>query len=83
MRTPNTEISVLTLVERGLNLSLLLQEWLLSLNTIQAILWNRIELSKIMNYRVISLDKAPQAYQEFDAGAPKKFIIDPHNYIAV
>ncbi len=37
----------------------------------------------IMNYQVIPLDKAPQAYQDFDAGSPKKFIIDPHNSIAV
>ena len=48
----------------------------------QAILWDRIELAKIMNYQVIPLDKAPQAYQDFDAGSPKKFIIDPHNSIS-
>ena len=49
----------------------------------QAIFWDRLELSKIMNYQVISLDKAPQAYEEFDAGVPKKFIIDPHKSITV
>lgn len=38
---------------------------------------------EFLNYQVISLDKAPQAYQEFDSRAPKKFIIDPHNSIAV
>jgi len=28
--------------------------------------------------QVISLDDAPRGYGEFDAGVPKKFVIDPH-----
>lgn len=28
--------------------------------------------------QVINLDQAPQGYGEFDAGVPKKFVIDPH-----
>jgi len=28
--------------------------------------------------QVISLDQAPEGYGEFDAGVPKKFVIDPH-----
>ncbi len=48
----------------------------------QGILWGRVDLSTIMNVEVISLDKAPQAYQAFDAGDPKKFVIDPHHSIA-
>jgi glutathione-independent formaldehyde dehydrogenase len=28
---------------------------------------------------VISLDAAPEAYQAFDEGVAKKFMIDPHN----
>jgi glutathione-independent formaldehyde dehydrogenase len=31
---------------------------------------------------VISLDQAPEAYKAFDAGVPKKFVIDPHHSIA-
>jgi len=27
---------------------------------------------------VITLDQAPQGYKDFDKGAAKKFVIDPH-----
>jgi glutathione-independent formaldehyde dehydrogenase len=29
--------------------------------------------------QMINLDQAPQGYGEFDAGVPKKFVIDPQN----
>ncbi|HMF93970.1 MAG TPA: hypothetical protein VKE96_06740 [Vicinamibacterales bacterium] len=44
-----------------------------------AVLKNRIPIAKAVNVEVISLDEAPAAYQAFDRGAPKKFVIDPHN----
>jgi glutathione-independent formaldehyde dehydrogenase len=44
----------------------------------QAILWDRIDIAKIVNVQVIRLDEAPQGYEQFDAGVPKKFVIDPH-----
>jgi glutathione-independent formaldehyde dehydrogenase len=44
----------------------------------QAILWDRINIAEIVGVQVISLDQAPNGYSEFDAGAPKKFVIDPH-----
>jgi glutathione-independent formaldehyde dehydrogenase len=47
----------------------------------QAILWDRINVAEIVNVQVISLDQAPQGYGEFDAGAPKKFVIDPHQLL--
>jgi threonine dehydrogenase-like Zn-dependent dehydrogenase len=47
-----------------------------------AILHDRLQLSKIMNVAVVSLDQAPQAYAEFDAGSPQKYVIDPHGSIA-
>ena len=31
---------------------------------------------------MISLDDAPQGYQDFDKGAAKKFVIDPHGLLA-
>jgi glutathione-independent formaldehyde dehydrogenase len=31
---------------------------------------------------VIPLDQAPQGYQDFDKGAAKKYIIDPHGMVA-
>lgn len=48
----------------------------------QAILWDRINVAEIVNVQVINLDQAPQAYGEFDAGAAKKFVIDPHRMLA-
>jgi glutathione-independent formaldehyde dehydrogenase len=47
----------------------------------QAILWDRIQIAKVVGVQVISLDDAPTGYAQFDAGAPKKFVIDPHNLL--
>jgi glutathione-independent formaldehyde dehydrogenase len=48
----------------------------------QAILWDRINIAEVVNVQVISLDEAPSGYHEFDAGAAKKFVIDPHGLLA-
>jgi len=47
-----------------------------------AILYDRIDIAKHVNATVISLDDAPQGYKDFDKGAAKKFILDPHNLIS-
>lgn len=47
-----------------------------------AILYDKIQIADAVNATVISLDDAPQGYQDFDQGAAKKFIIDPHGVIA-
>jgi glutathione-independent formaldehyde dehydrogenase len=48
----------------------------------EAILWGRMDyLPETVNPELISLDQAPEAYKVFDAGAPKKFIIDPHGMV--
>jgi glutathione-independent formaldehyde dehydrogenase len=44
----------------------------------QAILHDRLPIAKIVNATVISLDEAPKGYQDFDKGAAKKFVLDPH-----
>jgi glutathione-independent formaldehyde dehydrogenase len=44
----------------------------------QAILHDKIQIAKAVNATVISLDEAPEGYQDFDHGAAKKFVIDPH-----
>jgi glutathione-independent formaldehyde dehydrogenase len=44
----------------------------------QAIMWDRINIADVVGVQVISLDDAPKGYSEFDAGVPKKFVIDPH-----
>ena len=48
----------------------------------QAILYEKIEIAKAVNVQVISLDEAPQGYKDFDQGAAKKFVIDPHGVVA-
>ncbi|WP_420223418.1 formaldehyde dehydrogenase, glutathione-independent [Pigmentiphaga litoralis] len=48
----------------------------------QAILWDRIKIAETVGVEVISLDEAPKGYAEFDSGAPKKFVIDPHGMLA-
>ncbi|WP_175684640.1 formaldehyde dehydrogenase, glutathione-independent [Burkholderia anthina] len=48
----------------------------------QAILWDRIKIADIVGVEVISLDDAPKGYAQFDAGAPKKFVIDPHGQLS-
>ena len=47
----------------------------------QAILWDRIKIAEIVGVQVITLDDAPSGYAQFDAGAPKKFVIDPHRLL--
>ncbi len=44
----------------------------------QAILHDKIQIAKAVNVTVISLDEAPQGYHDFDKGAARKYVIDPH-----
>lgn len=44
----------------------------------QAILHDRLPIAKIVNATVIGLDEAPQGYENFDKGAAKKYVLDPH-----
>src|SRR5262249_17244110 len=41
----------------------------------QAIVHDRIHIARDVNAKVISLDDAPAAYKQFDAGVASKFII--------
>src|SRR3954464_15879271 len=47
-----------------------------------AILHDKVKIAKATNVQVISLDDAPKGYQDFDKGAAKKFVIDPHQMVA-
>ncbi|MEY3284201.1 MAG: hypothetical protein RIR86_2214, partial [Acidobacteriota bacterium] len=47
----------------------------------QAILHDRVHPAKAVNVTMISLDDAPQGYKDFDLGAAKKFVIDPHGSV--
>jgi glutathione-independent formaldehyde dehydrogenase len=43
-----------------------------------AILHGKAQIAKAVNATVISLEDAPQGYKDFDKGAAKKFVLDPH-----
>ena len=47
----------------------------------QAILYDKIQIAKAVNVNVIRQDDAPQGYKDFDKGAAKKFVLDPHGMI--
>ena len=47
-----------------------------------AILFDKVNVADAVNVEVISLDDAPKGYTDFDKGAAKKYVIDPHNMVA-
>ena len=47
----------------------------------EAILADKVSIAKNVGATAISLEDAPQGYAEFDEGAAKKFVLDPHNLI--
>ncbi len=47
-----------------------------------AILHDRVQIAKAVNATTVSLAGAPAAYQEFDSGVAKKYVIDPHGMVA-
>ncbi|MEV6490012.1 formaldehyde dehydrogenase, glutathione-independent [Actinoplanes sp. NPDC051633] len=50
-------------------------------NLMMAILHDRVQIAKNVNATAISLDQAPQGYQDFDQGAAKKYVLDPHGMV--
>jgi glutathione-independent formaldehyde dehydrogenase len=46
-----------------------------------AILNDKIQIAKAVNATVISLDDAPQGYKDFDKGAARKYVLDPHHMV--
>jgi glutathione-independent formaldehyde dehydrogenase len=47
----------------------------------QMILNDRAHIAKAVNATVITLDEAPGGYEDFDKGAAKKFVLNPHDLI--
>ncbi|MHA7181464.1 formaldehyde dehydrogenase, glutathione-independent [Arthrobacter sp. MDB2-24] len=47
-----------------------------------AILHDRVSIAKAVNAKSIGLEEAPRGYEEFDAGAATKYVLDPHGYVA-
>ena len=48
----------------------------------QAILHEKTRPAEAVNVTVISMDEAPDGYKDFDKGAAKKYVIDPHGMVA-
>jgi glutathione-independent formaldehyde dehydrogenase len=48
----------------------------------QAILSDRLHIADAVNATVIGLDEAPVGYHDFDAGAARKYVLDPHGLVA-
>ncbi|WP_101842967.1 formaldehyde dehydrogenase, glutathione-independent [Halobacillus sp. Marseille-P3879] len=46
-----------------------------------SILQDKAQIAKAVNATVIGLEEAPKGYREFDKGAAKKFVLDPHGLI--
>jgi glutathione-independent formaldehyde dehydrogenase len=47
----------------------------------QMILNDKAQIAKAVNATVISLDEAPQGYKDFDQGAAKKYVFNPHGLV--
>jgi glutathione-independent formaldehyde dehydrogenase len=47
----------------------------------QMILNDRAHIAKAVNATVVTLDEAPQGYRDFDQGAAKKYVLNPHGLI--
>ena len=45
------------------------------------VLDDKAQIAKAVNATVISLDEAPKGYKDFDQGAAKKFVLNPHGLI--
>ncbi|GMV81579.1 MAG: alcohol dehydrogenase [Planctomycetota bacterium] len=47
-----------------------------------AILHDKIQIAKNVNVQTIKIGDAPKGYIDFDKGAAKKYVIDPHGMVA-
>jgi len=46
-----------------------------------AILYDKIKIAKATHVQMIGLDDAPKGYVDFDKGAARKYVIDPHGMV--
>src|ERR687895_1023750 len=47
----------------------------------KAILRDKVQIANAVNATVIPLDDAPEGYRDFDKGASKKFVLNPHGVV--
>jgi glutathione-independent formaldehyde dehydrogenase len=50
-------------------------------NLMMAILHDKVQIAKNVNATPIALDQAPRGYEEFDKGAARKYVLDPHGML--
>ena len=50
-------------------------------NLMMAILHEKVQIAKNVNATPITLDQAPRGYDEFDKGAARKYVLDPHGVL--
>ncbi|MHA6625406.1 formaldehyde dehydrogenase, glutathione-independent [Pseudonocardia sichuanensis] len=50
-------------------------------NLMMSILYDKARIAEAVNATVIPLDDAPRGYQEFDRGAARKYVLDPHGMV--
>jgi glutathione-independent formaldehyde dehydrogenase len=43
---------------------------------------DKVKIAKPVNATVIPLDEAPAGYKDFDKGASKKLVLNPHGLIS-
>jgi glutathione-independent formaldehyde dehydrogenase len=48
----------------------------------QAILHDKVKIAKAVNATVIPLEEAPGGYKDFDKGASRKFVLNPHGLVS-
>jgi len=48
----------------------------------QAILHDKVKIAKAVNSTVIPLEEAAGGYKDFDKGASKKFVLNPHGLVS-
>jgi glutathione-independent formaldehyde dehydrogenase len=46
-----------------------------------AILHDKVAIARAVNVTVLNLEDAPRGYHDFDKGAAKKFVLDPHGIV--
>ena len=46
-----------------------------------AILNDKVQIAKAVNATIIPLEQAPEGYIDFDKGAAKKFVLNPHGMV--
>jgi glutathione-independent formaldehyde dehydrogenase len=46
------------------------------------ILADKAHIGKAVNATVVDLDEAPAGYRDFDQGASKKYVLNPHGMVA-